>query len=66
MQPTDQQKSQPTENPKVRNAAEKIAARYHERNVLIRQAGGIPQPIEDSTDAAVILAVDYLKHHGLI
>lgn len=45
----------------ARIAAEKIVAGFHGMNRLLPLAGGIPQPIEQSDDAAVVVALEYLR-----
>lgn len=47
----------------ARHAAERIVAEFHEMNRLLPLAGGIPRPIEESTDHAVVLARTYLAEH---
>lgn len=48
----------------ARKAAEAIVDGYeHSQEMLDRTGAGIPQPIEKSTDHAVVLAVAYLKEH---
>ncbi len=47
---------------KLQKAANSIINSYNECQRLLPLAGGIPQPIEKSTDNAVMLAVDYLKN----
>ncbi len=47
----------------LRQAAEQVVAAYEEMNRRLPLAGGIPQPIETSTDKAVMLARAYLAEH---
>lgn len=48
---------------KVRAAANSIVRGFNEANRLLPLAGGIPQPIESSTDHAVVLARAWLADH---
>lgn len=49
---------------RLQRAAEKILSRHQQTNEMLPMAGGISQHVEESTDPAVMLAVDYMRNHA--